>query len=767
MSTTTFKQLFNRGFTDLVPIIPVDGELSAQSMVHPEMRGKVPGRLNKSGKWSGFDFLTHTTTTDDLDTWQDSGAGIGLICRRVIAIDIDVTNEWFSKAIAAKAVQILGVAPVRVGNAPKQLLLYRLDGEPIGGSRTFFDSPEDSGQLVEVLAQTQQFVVQGIHPKTRKPYYWDRDLTTCELTTVSPADLARFKAEVVDLLEMLGCTRVRNSVTGGMSDRASVDQVKLAASDGTDVALLARAVEALPNDYPEREDYIKVGCAIKAAMADDEGAGLEMFQSWAARWTEGENDSETVERDWGRMHPPFEVGMNWLLEQARDHGFSDADSDFDDVSESVEKNHVPYWHDYVYIETMERFVDLTDGADRDMLTRTQFAVRFADVGEGISSKENAAMMWLQNMKQRTVVARATYRPGQGRIVAENGRSAVNLWAPGPLNSGAWARIDADDYDVDPWLTLVHYLIPDKRERDHLLDWIAFVIQNPGVKQNWHPLIGGKQGIGKDTIFYPLTVGLADNAVMIGPEDINGQWTDWMARATLVLVEELNSFIRKEISDKMKPMLAAPPDQLRVNTKGVPQYYIPNILNTVMFTNHEAAVSVSKDDRRIFVLWSDVEPWGADAFVSLYTWLADSGSALVCRWLAKRDLSAHNPVSRAPDTQAKLDMARASMTPIEDVLLGEIELENGIFEKDLVTLQEVIEFLRGEGFRGVSAMKVGILLKQNGGAKCGKAKFPDGSRGWVWAVRRPELYGHLTPKHAADMLIQQRKALDKGVRDFMD
>jgi len=766
MPTTTFKQLFQRGFLDLIPIIPVDGELSPNSNVHPEMRGKVPGRLNGQGKWSGFDFLSHETTADELQGWQDSGAGIGLICRSFVAVDIDITDEWLSRAIADTAVRVLGVAPVRVGNAPKQLLLYRLVGEPINSNRLFFNH-NGTQHLIEVLARTNQFVVSGIHPQTRKPYTWDRDLASCELTQVTPADLAHFLAEVEKLLAMFGCVDVRNSAVGGGHDRSTVDQDRLCAQTTDEQQLLIRAVEALPNDYPDREDYIKVGCAIKAAMADDEGAGLEIFQQWAEKWEGGDNAPETVERDWGRMHPPFEVGLNWLLEQARDNGFSDADADFDDVSGDVAADSVPFWDDYVYIESLERFVYMGADGNRELLKHSQFSVRFPEVGKGIQSKENAAIHWLSNRSMRTVVKVATYRPGQGRLIKEKGQNAVNLWSPGPMNSGAWDAVTADEIDVAPWLDLVKHLIPDKREREHLLDWIAFVIQNPGVKQNWHPLIGGKQGIGKDTIFYPLTMGLGDNAVMIGPDDINGQWTDWQARATLVLVEELNSFVRKEISDKMKPMLAAPPDSLRINTKGVAQYPVPNIINTVMFTNHEAAVSVSNDDRRIFVIWSESQAWGAEAFTSLYRWMIDQqGAAMVCSWLAERDISAHNAVGRAPHTQAKEDMARASLSPIEDVLLSEIELGNGVFACDLVTMQEVVEFLRGEGFRGVSAHMVGRLLRQNGGNKCGKARFDNGERAWVWAIRRAELYGHLTPKLAAESLVQQRKKLNSPGNDFI-
>lgn len=766
-TTPTFQQLRQRGFSDLVPIIPADGELSAGSKIEPSMRGKVPGRLNKSGKWSGFDFLKHEATEDDLAEWQDSGAGVGLICRSVIAVDIDVTDAFLSRAISNVAVKYLGDAPVRIGKAPKQLLLYRLDDEPLPGWRKHFTDATGEGHLLELLGHQQQFVVRGIHPVTRAPYTWDRDLLSCELPAVTAEQLARFMAEAEQMLEMIGCRDFRSGSSGSSTtDRATINQDRLHVDTEEDKALLAKAIEATPNDFPERDDYIRFGCAIKAAFADDEGLGLALFQDWAAKWEDGENDPETVERDWGRMHPPFELGANWLLEQARDRGFSDADADFDDVSEAAGGEVVPFWDHYVYVEPLERFVDMSPGSDRDMLSRTQFAVRYANVGKGISSKENAASTWLENMNKRTVVKAATYRPGDGRIVTESGKPAVNLWAPGPLHSGEWTG-SADEYDVEPWLSLVKHLIPDERERNHLLDWMAFIIQNPGVKQNWHPLIGGDQGLGKDTILRPLVEGLGKNAVVVGADDINSPWTDWQANATLVLVGEMNSFVRKEISDKMKPLLASPPETLRINVKNVPQYFVPNIVNCVMFTNHEAAMSVSRSDRRVFVLWSEAEKWTDTQFTQLHKWLDNDGCRLACNWLKARDLSAHNAKGRAPDTQAKANMADASMTPLESLIHGEIELENGIFAKDLVSVREVMELVRSEGFKAISFQHIGAILRQAGGKRLGKALFSDGTRSWIWAIRRVSMYDSLKPSDARDHLEAQRKRMGgSAADDFM-
>lgn len=58
----------------------------------------------------------------------------------------------------------LGVTPfVRVGRAPKCLLLYRAAGKPF---------PTKHIGKVDVLGTGAYFVASGIHPDTGQPYQW-------------------------------------------------------------------------------------------------------------------------------------------------------------------------------------------------------------------------------------------------------------------------------------------------------------------------------------------------------------------------------------------------------------------------------------------------------------------------------------------------------------------------------------------------------------------------------------------------------------------
>src|SRR5262249_52075607 len=60
---------------------------------------------------------------------------------------------------------------VRIGLPPKRLIPLRTDA-PFDKLRCVFNAPDGSEHKVEILASGQQFVVDGIHPDTGKPYAW-------------------------------------------------------------------------------------------------------------------------------------------------------------------------------------------------------------------------------------------------------------------------------------------------------------------------------------------------------------------------------------------------------------------------------------------------------------------------------------------------------------------------------------------------------------------------------------------------------------------
>lgn len=324
------KKLFNAGFTELVSVIPPGAELSPMSKVKPESAGKAPGRKNAQGRWVGYAWQTEQFTEADAETLEASGGNIGIKAGLYPGVDIDCTDEAISLLIENLSKQHLGDAPVRVGQAPKRLLMYRA-AEPFGRMRLWFRVGEKQ-HLIEVLGEGQQYVVAGVHPRTMKPYRWTYGTATRDYPPLRPAKLTEITREKVDTflqaveaeLDLFDIACQREG-SGNVGDKRTTPQESLKARD---LDLLADAVAVIPNDTPSRDDYVKMGYAIKAAAQEDEERGYQIFLDWCLKWEGGDNDPATVRGDWERMHPPYEIGADWIYDQAARHGFNSAVTEF-------------------------------------------------------------------------------------------------------------------------------------------------------------------------------------------------------------------------------------------------------------------------------------------------------------------------------------------------------------------------------------------------------------------------------------------------------
>ena len=117
-----------------------------------------------------------------------------------------------------------------------------------------------------------------------------------------------------------------------------------------------------------------------------------------------------------------------------------------------------------------------------------------------------ASEWLDRYHR---VDQQVWAPGEPEIILDRvlrktgwkvqpGARCFNLYDPPEIEPG-------DPAQATPWIELVRKVYPD--DADHIIKWLAFKLQNPGVKINHALVLGGSQGIGKDTILAPVAVAL--------------------------------------------------------------------------------------------------------------------------------------------------------------------------------------------------------------------------------------------------------------------
>lgn len=795
MPVTPFHALYSNGFRHLLPIIPPDGAISPHS---PSLRdrpdhalGKIPGLRREAG-WVGFsDWQTHEVVEGELDAWQDWGAGVGLRCHDVVAIDIDVMHEALADLIEMEALTHLGIAPSRVGRAPKRLLLYRQStpGEVASKRRLAFRDWADGEHMVEVLGAVQQFVVDGLHPVTGKRYTWNEhpaEIGLDGLTEVSVEEVDTFLAAVADALPVYDCTVGRVESGGTRADSRPSETLVT-----QDIDLLQRVVAGIPNDESRsREFFVSMAHAIHAAAGADLDWGREVFLDWAARWPEGQREGEP-ERVYDSVREST-IGIAWLMDRAREAGMDTCWADFDaDVIEpqplsladpsavdgwAPEGKGHPVLDRYVYVRYLKRYVDLEHGMQWD---KEQFNDLFPHgLGEG-----KPCDWFIKTAADHNLCDTVDYVPGNpARTLWDGEKRVLNGWRPGPAYDGQWtslaeketlARVPAADWEtrVGPWLELARHLFPDDKARGHLFDWMAHLLQCPGVKPHWHPVIGSDyHGLGKDSIFVPLEQALGDNCTTIGTGDLEGQWTWWAENVQLVVASEISSFERKSVMNKLKRYTAAPPYKIDINKKGMPQYEAPNLFGMVAFTNEQDALGIQRHDRRFFVLWSEAEPKDATFYIAYYDWLAAGGAAEVARFLMGRDISQHDAKGSAPSTEAKEEMRRAAMPVNEGLLLEAIESEEGVFAGDIISSGEVRDWLKAQGARVPSPQQVGVWLRKVGARCLGQVRSPEG-KARLWSIRRHEMLSAQAESEGVSAvratMMQQRERLGLDLGDFME
>jgi hypothetical protein len=727
---TTFQPYADAGFTaELLPILPPDAILHPGSPGLADNRGKVPGKRRRAG-WVGFHGWTNfETSLEDLKEWQPWGASIGMQGRRFPGLDIDVEDSELADAVQKSAEKALGAAPVRFGNGARRLLPYAAQG--LGKRRIAFQSKDLARRgkkpvAVELLGKGQQYVVEGVHPGTGRPYHW---LDGRSLTTVGAAGLQAITPEQVDalfddlerLVDLFGYEVVtRKKARDGQ--HSEVYQEWLLAPS---LEAVGRALAALPNEA-DYVDWLKVGMAIRASCGPDRAEeAYSLFEEWSLKW--GPNTHDVIREKWESFDPPFRVGWAYLAGFADEYGdgsFFSAHEDFDAVAPTPSPEELSARQDAkplsamfrrsVWVQRLKRVCDLETG---DLFDREQFNVKNNHIGDPSNPKNCAWATLLRDTSRLQRVMAVTYRPGGDLFVQEALPGLVgpciNRWRdPCPVLPAA-----ASSDDVKPWLDHVAVMIPNEREREIALDWFAWVVQNPGKKPNWCLVIGSTaEGIGKDLMMQPVRVALgAANVREIGPEDLNSGFTDYLAHARLLIIEEMQMSERKAMQNKLKPLIAAPPLTLRVNVKFEPQYEIPNLIALVFFTNMENALALSRHDRRYFVVWNNDQPRSGDYYSALVDWYDAGGAAMAARWLQVRDVTAFNAKGTAPMTAAKNDMRKATLPEADAVIVEAMEHRDPPFHRRFIRLSDVLQLLEMQtmGFGRVTRQQVARKLKAAG------------------------------------------------------
>jgi len=310
-------------------------------------------------------------------------------------------------------------------------------------------------------------------------------------------------------------------------------------------------------------------------------------------------------------------------------------------------------HNYIFIPT------------RELWPAGSVNGRVASV-EGAGGKIMPAA-WLD---QNRPVEQMIWHPEEPQIVEDRvldaagwvehiGARVFNVYRPPNIVGG-------DPSKATPWIDHVYRIYPDAAW--HIIRWLAQRIQHPGQKINHALVLGGAQGIGKDTLLEPVKVGVGPwNWAEISPQQMLGRFNGW-CKAVVVRINEardLGDHDRFAFYDHSKSYIAAPPEVIRCDEKNLREHAIANVMGVIITTNHKSdGIHLPDDDRRHFVAWSDAQrgDFESEYWNRLYCWYADGGIAHVVAYLGALDLSTFDVKAPPPKTPAFWAVVQSGEAP---------------------------------------------------------------------------------------------------------
>ncbi len=308
-----FRYAWSKGYERLLPVFPPDAEISETSNLSAAARGKSPGTRLSDGTWVGRNMHTTEAREEDLDEWNDWGAGVGLRGDNTLFfVDIDHMDPAKSARLQALAEKHLGKSFPRIGQWPKVALPYRSSAPIASRNAKFDDNPVDGKWPgIDLISDKPHLVIYGVHPKTGKPYTWPNGFPDREqLPVVDPEAVEEFFNAVFEEFPPKS-NRQQKSYDGPAPDPEELMAPSLEE--------LRKTVARIPNShalYPDRDDFIDMAYAIKgAAGPENEEFALEQFREWCERY-DGENDPDYVDSNFARAKPPIRIGYKRLLRHA-------------------------------------------------------------------------------------------------------------------------------------------------------------------------------------------------------------------------------------------------------------------------------------------------------------------------------------------------------------------------------------------------------------------------------------------------------------------
>jgi hypothetical protein len=387
-----------------------------------------------------------------------------------------------------------------------------------------------------------------------------------------------------------------------------------------------------------------------------------------------------------------------------------------------------WYQRFAYIQDDESYFDMQD---RREVSRQTFNALFRHIpckSIHTARKVEASICFDENrqaMGAKALVG-VTYAAGEDVIVTRDGDLFGNRWRD--------ARPDLSNLqsgDISMWLDHCRELVPEPAELDHIFDVMAFKVQHPEIKVNHAILHAGDEGSGKDTFWAPFIWAVCGdhlkNRGIMDNNSVNSQW-GYQLESEILIINELkepDAATRRQLANQLKPIIAAPPEMLPINRKGLHPYYMANRLFVLAFSNDPVPISLASQDRRWFCVWSTAPRMDSSKAKKMWDWYRNGGFGMIARFLRDRDVSQFNPSAPPMWTEFKANLVEHGMSMAESYLVEMLRNRIGDFSRGVIgsPFHSLCDRLAGAAPSGVKVPQAALLhaLKEAGWVDKGRLK----------------------------------------------
>ncbi len=419
---------------------------------------------------------------------------------------------------------------------------------------------------------------------------------------------------------------------------------------------LEEVLSYIPAFSTSYDDWIKVGMAIHHERPN--ATGFDIWVEWSSTDQKRFN-IKACHTHWESFDIPTRgnpITMGTVINMARDRGYRPRSKYMPLSMMELVQAETPN----VYMGGQNRYIKVTDTGEIHEMTRTDVESWYEGQEIIINNKEyNPIFLFMR-------------WPGRIKYTGYELVPPPAVASPATYNVWRGFRLTPVEGDTRKYFELFNQMFPDSTIQTWLHDWLADMIQRPGVKPSTCVVLQGPQGTGKN-IFAQIfrSMFLPNNSTQfVNTDQFTSRFNKLLLRNVLAIVNEAVWAGNHKQASILKGYITE--DRFEVQDKNVKSFMARNFTRFMIMSNEDWAVPADGSARRFCICYIPlVKPPGDPWWKKMKTELEkDETVAAIMHWYSKREITSNLhevPVNAAHTRQRFITKTRLSSKDERDLL----------------------------------------------------------------------------------------------------